>query len=253
LNELLSNGIIRLYLGDSAGLIVGGVIAAALIGYLLGSLDFAIIISRLMYKDDIRNHGSGNAGMSNMLRTFGKRAAALTLAGDIVKTLIAVFIGTLILGRIENFFILPDGTASNLWVNGASSTSTGLPGDYIGGVAAVLGHVFPVFYKFKGGKGVVCMLALALFTSPLVTLLLLLLFVGLVWATRFISLGSVISVAAYPIVLERTSANPDLHILLALAASAFVVWMHRDNIKRMLEGTERKVSFNRKKKKEPAA
>ena len=129
-------------------------VAIILCAYLLGSVNFAIIISGKKYKDDIRSHGSKNAGMTNMMRTYGKGAAALTLGGDALKAVISCIIGYLVMGQF---------------------------GAYAAGLFCMLGHVFPLYYGFKGGKGVVTAAATVLMTDPIVFLILitaLLCFVG---------------------------------------------------------------------------
>ncbi len=114
----------------SAGfaMLIAGIVLCALIGYLLGSFNFALILSRKMYKDDIRKHGSKNAGTTNMMRTYGSKAAGLTILGDMLKAVVAVILGALLMGL---YF-----------------------GGYAAALGCVVGHVFPVFFGFKGGKGV---------------------------------------------------------------------------------------------------
>ena len=210
--------------------------AGAIIAYVLGSLNFAVIISKVKFKDDIRRYGSGNAGMTNMLRTYGKAAAAFTLLGDAAKAMVSVLIGTLLAGEA---------------------------GAYIAGLACVLGHSFPVFYGFKGGKGIVVTAAMLLCLEPLVFLILLLIFVILVASTKFLSLGSIIGMLLYPVLLN--SLYPVLHpeintdgintaqlgavpAIVCILNTVFVVWLHRENIKRLMSGTENKFSLKKKDK-----
>ena len=122
--------------------------------YLLGSINSAILISRVIYKDDIRTHGSGNGGMTNMLRTFGGKAALLTLAGDLGKTAIAISLAGLVFGFG--------------YVAGISICEF----CYLAGLFAVLGHIFPIYYKFKGGKGVLVTSTMALILTPIPFLML---------------------------------------------------------------------------------
>ncbi len=129
------------------------------VGYLLGSVNTSILLSKFVYHDDIRKYGSGNAGTTNVMRTWGKGAAAATLVGDLAKTALAVIIGRLLMGE------------------------TGM---YLGGFAAVCGHVWPCFFGFRGGKGVAAALALVLFTEPIVALILLGVFICIVAATKYI-------------------------------------------------------------------
>ena len=134
----------------------GTLLIVLMSAYFLGSINSAILFSKLVYKDDIRNHGSGNAGMTNMLRTFGGKAALLTLAGDLGKTVISVFFAGLMFGFNYVACISVQGFC------------------YVAGLFAVLGHVFPVYYKFKGGKGVLVTSTMALILTPIQFLILLL-------------------------------------------------------------------------------
>ena len=191
--------------------------------YLLGSINSAIIVSKALYKDDIRKYGSGNAGMTNMLRTYGKKAAALTLFADALKAVVSILIGRLI------------------W---------GIVGAYVAGVACMIGHVFPVFYKFKGGKGVVVAAVTIFMTNWKVGLILALFFLILVAGTKYISLGSVMCALIYPLLLPRLLGNtPQITILFAFALMLIIVLKHASNIKRLLNGTENKISFTKKDKK----
>ena len=140
--ELIRNGIIGY--NSHIALFVLGIVICVVVPYLLGSLNFAVIISKSRYKDDVRTHGSGNAGATNMLRTHGKSAAALTLLGDLLKAVVSVLLA---------LFLMPgDGFA------------------YIAGLCCMLGHAFPVYYGFKGGKGVVVAAGTMLVLNPLVFL-----------------------------------------------------------------------------------
>ena len=194
--------------------------------YLLGSVNFAIIISEKRFHDDVRTHGSGNAGMTNMLRTYGKRAAALTLGGDALKAIIASLIG---------YFMM------------------GMTGAYIAGFFCVLGHTFPIFFKFKGGKGVVTAAASMLMCNPIVFLILLVLFLVIVGIWRYISLGSIMCALLYPVILNGVdkvllSQNASgIYVLFVILTSVLVVLKHKDNISRLLEGKENKLSFKRNK------
>ena len=201
-------------------LIVVGFIFTIGAAYLLGSVNLSIIISSKYYNDDIRNHGSGNAGMTNVMRTYGKKMAVITFAGDFLKAVIASLVGRVLLGYI---------------------------GAYVAGLFCFLGHIFPCFYKFKGGKGVVTAAAMILMTNPIVCGILFALFVMLVFATKFISLGSVVCLLAYPIVLDRV-AGPGLHVLVAFLIGVLCAFVHRGNIKRIINGTERKFTFKVKHK-----
>jgi len=200
--------------------LVVSVLLCIVVPYLLGSVNFALVISKAFYKDDVRNHGSGNAGMTNMLRTYGKKAAAGTLICDILKAVISVWLGLWLFGEI---------------------------GAYIAGLFCVLGHIFPIFFKFKGGKGVATVAAMVLTLNPLAFLILFIIFVIVVATTRYISLGSVLCMLLYP-ALTYTLGGVGFPTLFSFAVAAIVIFMHRSNIKRLLNGTENKVSFSKKNK-----
>ena len=217
-----------------AALIVGILLCMA-IPYLLGSLNFAIIISKLFYHDDIRKYGSGNAGSTNMLRTYGKLPAAATLLLDMSKGAISVLIGFLILGDGASA-----ATQDLMWGT--------LGGTYLAGLFAVLGHMFPCFYRFKGGKGVATTAVVVLCTDPVVFLLLLAIFLIIVMGTKMISLGSVMCMLFYPVLLNRFSPERPEGILISFLIAALVIFMHRSNIKRIWVGKESKVSFKKHQK-----
>ncbi len=213
-----------------------GALAITLVPYLLGSINSAIIISKVGYKDDIRNHGSGNAGLTNTLRTYGLGAAGLTLLGDILKTVIALVIA----GAVWGFGYVA-----------AISTQQFL---YVAGLFSVLGHIFPVYYNFKGGKGVLATATIALVLSPIPFAILLAVFVLLVWWTRYVSLGSVVGVGLYPVIISGYflvafgKSTPGLVALCTVVLAVLIVWCHRGNLQRISDRTERKISFKKKDK-----
>ena len=218
------------------GFVLIGITAA----YLLGSINTAIVISKVFYHDDIRKYGSGNAGLTNMLRTYGKGAAGLTLLGDVLKTALAIFITGFLLG----FYYI-------------EGISLGDGYCYFAGLFAVLGHVYPIYYNFKGGKGVLVTSAMALILTPIPFLALLTIFIVVVAISKYVSLGSVTAAILYPVI-----ANAYINIFLSYKApgvlsictvllAIFIVWLHRGNLQRISERTERKISF-KKKSKEPA-
>ncbi len=222
-------------------LIIGCAVLVFLVSYLLGSLNSAIIISNALYKDDIRRHGSGNGGLTNMLRTFGKGAAGLTLLGDVMKTVISL----LIAGAVFGFG----------YVGGVSVGGNGDGFCYLAGMFVTLGHIFPCFYKFKGGKGVLATAAMALILTPIPFIFLLLLFILIVAVSKYVSLGSISVAVLYPIVVNGyfkfvfPSADRTLPAFVALSTiilAILLVWCHRENIKRISTRTERKISFKKK-------
>ena len=206
-------------------------ILAIAVPYLLGSLNFGIIFSKIFFHEDIRNYGSGNAGTTNMLRTYGKGFAALTLVCDMLKAAVAVVFGALMLNPMAWAPI--DGIAlSSLFV--------------------ILGHCFPCFYLFKCGKGVATFAMVILITRPLVFLVLLFCFVVIVAGTKFISLGSIICALLFPVFSQSLHGSIDAgwFNLTAVAIALLIVFMHRSNIKRLLAGKESKLSFSKKEKTE---
>jgi len=234
IDEFFSGGLLgKAYMNDPTGehittMMLLGAAVIIICAYLLGSINFAIIISGKKYNEDIRSYGSKNAGMTNMMRTYGKRAAAMTLLGDCLKAVVACLIGYLILGNL---------------------------GSYLAGVFCILGHVFPVFYRFKGGKGVVTAFTTILMCDPFVCLIVLLIFVILVALTKFISLGSVMSMLLYPLILDRVTRIATLwsgngertspYIIFAVIIAAIVFIKHWENIKRLVKGEENKFSFKK--------
>lgn len=210
-------------------LILVTALVCAAIGYFLGSINTGIILSKTKYKDDIRNHGSGNAGATNMLRTHGKTAALITFGGDILKAVISCIAGGLLCGII---------------------------GAYVGGLACILGHVFPVYHKFKGGKGVACAAAVIAMTNIKTFVVVIIIFLILVIGTKMVSMGSVMSAVVYPIILFKIlqlTGEPPLEyigVLFAFCTAVIVVVKHKENIKRILNHTESKISFKKKKNEE---
>lgn len=217
-------------------ILVFGVIVVA--SYLLGSINTAILVSRLRHHDDIRKYGSGNAGLTNMYRTYGKTSALLTLFGDMLKTILALVIG----GVGTGFMYLP----------GAISIS---PGCYLAGLFCVIGHIFPVFSKFRGGKGVLATATVGLCLSPLIALFLFAIFCAVLAISKYVSLGSVSVAILYPISIKGMLALIGRPIPFPVAISAIlmslmILGMHLPNLKRIGERTENKFSFKKKKTEE---
>ena len=207
-----------------------GILLCIVLPYLLGSLNFAIIISKLFFRDDIRKYGSGNAGTTNMLRTYGKLPAAATLILDMSKGAVSVLLGLLILGT---------------GVYTETGYTSVFSGTYIAGLFAILGHMFPCFYRFKGGKGVATTAVVVLCTNPFLFAILLLAFIIIVAGSKMISLGSVMCMLLYPVLMARLAANQPQGILISFLIAALVIFMHRSNIKRIWEGKESKLSFKK--------
>ncbi len=225
------NGIIPTVVSGKAGqmaFIIAGLVVVAIVAYILGSLNFALILSKKMYGDDIRTYGSKNAGTTNMMRTYGKKAALFTILGDIGKGVVAVAVGSFLMGN--------------------------LLGGYIAGLFCVIGHIFPVFYGFKGGKGVATAAAVILVTNPLVFLVLLGVFVLSVLLTRYVSLGSCLAAALFPFMTfqhlfssETVFHSSGVAFLCSFIIATLVICKHHSNLKRLFNGTESKFSFKKSK------
>ena len=206
---------------------------AAVIPYLLSGINSAIIVTKIKSGVDIRTIGSGNAGLTNTLRTQGKLAAVFVLLGDILKGVLSVVFVSLIFK-----FLLGIDTYSHTdgysWVN------------YFAGILAVLGHIFPVYYGFKGGKGILVTFAAMLAINWVPALILLGVFAVVVAITRYVSLGSIIAAACYPVavyifsVLQEDSCGV-INLILSGLIGAMLIFMHRSNIKRLLSHSEKKL------------
>lgn len=201
---------------------------SAVQAYLLGSIDTGILVSKFLYHDDVRKYGSGAAGMTNMLRTFGKKAAALTAFGDVLKGVLAVCIGRWL------FHMLPADAGVSPYL-----------GVYLAAIFAVLGHLYPLYFGFKGGKGVLVAAGAILAIQPVLLPFLALIFLACLLPTGMVSLGSVTMAAAYPLLtlgycLLRGYAVQDLLICLvgSVIMAAMVIYMHRSNIQRIRDGKE---------------
>lgn len=203
---------------------LGALALVALVSYLIGSVSFAVIVSRVGAQDDVRRHGSGNAGMTNILRNYGKKMAALTAIGDFGKGVVAVALGRLL-------FPLLAGEAAAL-----------VDAGYVAGFFVILGHLFPLYFGFRGGKGVLTGLGVLLMLDPVVFAILLVLLLPVVFLVRIVSLASVLGYALFPVftvVVNWLRGDPFLFKLcFAVCIAAIGIFMHRSNIRRLLNGTE---------------
>ena len=225
----------------SFAVMAGCLLLCAVIPYMLGSFNFGLIISRKRYHDDIRTHGSGNAGTTNMLRTYGPGAAALTLLGDMFKAAVAVLLGYLL---INNQVVVYSDTGTFIRVVGDK------PGAAVAGLFVVVGHMFPCFFRFKGGKGVATTAMVILLLNPIVFLILLGVFAVIVAFTKYVSLASVMGVCLLPIMMsafELNNGGSPTATLLSVVITALVVFMHRDNLRRLKEGKESKLHIGKRK------
>ncbi len=193
----------------------------ALFGYLLGSVPTGLVVTRLFNKVDPRKTGSKNIGATNVFRTAGKTLGVLTLAGDVLK------------GAI------PIGIALQWPLTGR----WGLTGDQwiaIAGLSSFLGHIFPIFLGFKGGKGVATAVGVYLPISPTAVIIELFLFLGIVWKWRFVSLGSIICATTIPILIAFFRSDSQAYFILSVFIAALILYRHQSNISRLLQGTENK-------------
>lgn len=197
----------------------------AVSSYFLGSFNTAVVVSKTILKQDIRGQGSGNAGATNALRVMGKRLAALVAAGDILKGVIAVLLAGWIFYGTEQY------TLARM----------------VAAAFVVLGHVYPVFFGFKGGKGVATTAAIMLVVDWRVCLIALVIFVLIVVTTKISALGSMLGAASIPFSMWYLRPDDYITVGVSAAIALFVIFLHRENIKRMLSGTENKV-YSRKKK-----
>lgn len=208
-------------------------IIIAIIAYAIGSINFSVIISRKYAGFDVREKGSGNAGTTNMLRSVGKKAAAITLICDILKGVISILIAVIIGKIVKN-------ADKALLVQ-------------IAGIAVVIGHTFPIFFEFKGGKGVATSLGVLLMTNWQIGLICLIFAIVIMACTKMVSMGSVGAAILFPILTLFISnhfiveASGFKYLFYSIILAAIVAFNHRENIKRILNGTENKLSFKNTK------
>jgi len=207
-------------------------IVIAILAYLLGSVNFSIIISKKIAGFDVREKGSGNAGTTNMLRSVGKKAAALTLVCDILKGVVAVGVAALA------SLIFKDANGPLLVQLAAG--------------AVVLGHTFPIFFQFKGGKGVATALGVLLICNWQIGLICLVFAIVIMAVTRIVSLGSIMAAILYPVLTlfihEHyivAGENGYSYLIFSILLALLVVFNHRTNLKRILAGEENKLSFKK--------
>lgn len=213
---------------------------AAIVSYLLGSCNSAIITVRLMKGEDVRKFGSGNAGLTNTLRCFGKLPAVITLAGDLLKGIIAVLLCRYVCMLLDAG-ICAEGDIRYI--------------GYIAGLFAVIGHIFPVYYGFKGGKGVLVGVSVFIIIDPAAFGVLILIFAVMLIISHYVSLSSITATALCPAVtflMRYYAENVSLklsfvHTLLVIPICLIIVYMHRSNIERLKNGTENKFSIKSKK------
>lgn len=187
----------------------------AIIAYFLGNLSFAFILGKLIMKKDVRNYGSGNSGATNAIRAFGAKIGVLAFIGDVLKGIIAVFIGRVLCGEA---------------------------GGYLAGAFVIIGHNWPILLNFKGGKGVATTIGVVLIISPLVSLICFIIGFTIAFITRMVSLGSIIGMALAPLVVIIFVRPFNFKLLLfCIFVASMSIYRHRENIKRLLKGNENKL------------
>lgn len=198
----------------------------AVVAYLLGSINTAIILSGIKGKD-IRKEGSGNAGATNTLRVMGKKAAALVALFDGLKGVVAILVAKLIcnLAGIEG-----------------ADRNTGV---YLGALFVMLGHIYPVYFGFKGGKGVMTTIAVIFMLDWRIGLILFASCIIIMLTTKYVSLGSCIGAAAFPILVAVLHTDDTLFIVISALIGALAIFKHRSNIVRLVKGTESKLNFKK--------
>lgn len=205
-------------------------IIVAVIAYLLGSISFSVIISKKMAGFDVREKGSGNAGTTNVLRSVGKKAAVITLILDVLKGVLAVLVAY-IAGNI-----VKEGVDKALLIQ-------------IAGLLVIVGHTFPIFFGFKGGKGIATALGVLLITNWNIGLICLVFALVLMALSKMVSLGSISAAILFPVLILFMPHNAYLvdgnYIIYSILIAVLVVFNHRANVKRLLNGTENKLDFKK--------
>lgn len=227
--EFLQNGLFSKLLEKysqstfGAVIFIGGFLICIVGGYLLGSINSAIVISKLMYGEDVRDSGSKNAGTTNMLRTYGEKAAKYTLIGDLGKTFVSYLLGITIFG---------------------------VQGAYFACFMCIVGHVFPVYYRFRGGKGVACAAMMMLLLNPIAFIVLFTIFLIILFGMKYVSLASIMGAMLYPMVHQVTEKIGFMNnfyfpysTVFTVLTALLVLWRHWPNMKRLMDKTESKTDI----------
>ncbi len=204
------------------------IILSGIIAYLIGSINSAILVGRAFGGDDIRTHGSGNAGTTNALRTYGKGAAACVVLGDVLKTVIAI-----LAVKLFAYLLKVDEPTSRLMF-------------YVASVCAVLGHNFPIYFNFHGGKGVLVSITCVFFADWRIGLIVLLFALLVMIIGKIVSVGSILGAIAFFVLTCVFHWGDAAMIIYAAILAGMVLWMHRENIKRLKNGTENKFTKSSK-------
>lgn len=210
-------------------------IIMGMIAYLIGSVNFSILISKKVAGFDVREKGSGNAGTTNMLRSVGKGAAAITLILDILKGVVAIYVAILY-GNIVS-------KLANITIDNSILVQ-------IAGIFVIIGHTFPIYFGFKGGKGVATALGILLTTNYQIGLICLVFAIILIVLTRMVSVGSLAAAILFPVLTLFLSKENFIiegnYIWYSIIVALIVIFNHRSNVKRLLNGTENKISLKKK-------
>lgn len=205
----------------------------AMLAYLLGCSNGAVIISKYILRDDIRNHGSGNAGLTNFHRVFGGKLTLLVILIDVFKMIFAVVLAGCFPGELELCYGNP--------------THAAVPMEYWAGLWCLLGHMFPVTFGFKGGKGVLSGVTLLFLLDWRMGLIAMGIFLVVVLLTRYISLGSCLAALSFPLGTWLFVSRDPLILALSVFLAGLVIFMHRGNLHRLVRGEESRFSLHRKK------
>ncbi|MDR0943824.1 MAG: glycerol-3-phosphate 1-O-acyltransferase PlsY [Ruminococcus sp.] len=219
-------------------MILISLILIAIVSYLLGSCSSAIISVRLLKHEDIRKHGSHSAGLTNVYRCFGAFPALCTLIGDLAKGVVANLISIYIIAALIPIPL------DNMTIG------------YISGIFAIIGHIFPVYYHFKGGRGVLVSASILLVIDPLTFVIIIPFFIIMIAITRYVSVASISSAVLYPILtfflhfyVEKITLQESLtHTILTAVTGILLIYMHKDNIKRLINHTENKFVLKKRDK-----
>ncbi|MCI5928488.1 MAG: glycerol-3-phosphate acyltransferase [Pseudoflavonifractor capillosus] len=204
-------------------------LVVAVVAYFCGCFNGAVIVSKYILRDDVRKHGSGNAGLTNFYRTFGGPLTLVVILTDVLKAIVAVWVGIL----AAKYFVLDDALVIAL-------------GKYWAGTFCLLGHMFPCMFQFKGGKGILSGGTIAIMMDWRVALVVWGGFLVLAIITKWVSLGSCWAGLSFPFVSWFVYQDVII-LLLAIVCGGLILWKHRGNMKRILKGEESKFSFHHKK------
>lgn len=200
-------------------------VIAGVIAYLLGSINSSILVGRLFGVKDIRQHGSGNAGATNTLRTIGAKAAALVFVGDVLKGVISI-----LLAHLVAFLLHTDGEIAILTA----------------ALSAVLGHNYPLYFGLKGGKGIATSAAVILMIDPLIGICVFVFAILVMLITRYVSVGSMAAAVAFPVAVAVWHHDNVPYLVFAIALGLLAVLRHKENLKRLMHGTESKLGAKKK-------